>query len=212
MKLLLVDDHPLIRDGLLRVLAQAKPAIELLEADTWQAGFLACEAHPDLSLVLLDLNLPDRSGLDALDDLGRAFPSIPVVVLSSVDDPDVMTAALARGASGFIPKSTVGQVIFSAIQLVLAGGIYVPSQIIRTGERDSDASSHGASGQPILTERQLMVLRLVAQGKPNKLIARELDLAVGTAKIHVSNLMRALGARTRLEVVVEARKRGLLRG
>src|SRR5262245_10001200 len=134
MKILVVDDHVLIRDALRGVLTELKPGAAVLEAsDSRQATALIAE-HADLGLILLDLNLPDRDGFSLLAELRSEHPAISVVVLSGQQDRSSVVKALDLGALGFIPKSGQREVMVSALQLVFAGGIYIPPEILTRAE------------------------------------------------------------------------------
>jgi DNA-binding NarL/FixJ family response regulator len=215
MKILVVDDHALVRAGLRHVLQELDEAgVEVLEAGSGSASFSLADEHPDLDLVLLDLNMPDMGGIEALDELGRRHPDIPVVVLSGVDDMDSMRAGFDHGAAGFIHKSALSDVLVSAIRLVFAGGVYVPPQMLEHNELSASALpvQHvlGAGVAPLnLTERQQEVLHLVLQGKTNKEICRSLSLAEPTVKVHVSAILRILGVQSRTQAVLAATRLGI---
>jgi DNA-binding NarL/FixJ family response regulator len=216
MKILVVDDHALVRAGLRHVLQELDDAgVEVLEAGSGSAAFALADEHPDLDLVLLDLNMPDMGGIDALDELGRRHPDIPVVVLSGVDDLDSMRAGFDHGAAGFIHKSALSDVLVSAIRLVFSGGVYVPPQMLEHSEMAAPTLSAqhllGSGGNPALnlTERQQEVLQLVLQGKTNKEICRTLSLAEPTVKVHVSAILRILGVQSRTQAVLAATRLGI---
>lgn len=213
MKILVVDDHVLIRDALRGVLCGLKgEATVILEAPDSRAALRQLEQHGDVELVLLDLNLPDRDGLDVLQELGSRWPTVPVVVLSAFHARDKVSKALELGAVGFIPKSARREVMCSALNLVFAGGIYVPPEILERGARpDAAAVSPPGPGPRSgaaalgLTERQAEVLALMLEGTSNKQIGRVLGLAESTVKIHVSAILRALKVSNRTEAVVAMR-------
>lgn len=211
MNILLVDDHALFRGGLKFLLQQLDTGLVLDEAGNCaQALELAAARRYDL--VLLDLNMPGLSRLDALAALREAVPDAPVVVLSGETDPRVVRAAIERGAMGFIPKSATPEVLIEALRLVLARGVYLPLAVLEaTTAVEADvaaepASGAEAAGQPGLTPRQKEVLRYVIQGKPNKVIARELNLSEATVKVHLSSVLRAFGVHNRTEAVYAAAK------
>jgi DNA-binding NarL/FixJ family response regulator len=209
MKILLVDDHVLVREALRGVVAELQPNAAVLEAATCAGAFSLLQQHADLGLVLLDLNLPDRNGLDALEDLRDRYPATAVVMLSGANDRESVAAALAKGALGFIPKSASREVLVSAIRLVLAGGIYIPPEILMDVEHPTAPapSPGGRSAAELgLTPRQVEVLALMMQGKSNKLICRTLQLAEPTVKNHVSAILKALGAANRTEAALAAAK------
>ena len=213
MKVLAVDDHPLIREALRYVLKALDPSVELLEAQNLSEARDLSARHEDISLTLLDLGLPGTAGFAALRELRELRPDIPVVVLSASDDPDTVLGALDEGAMGFIPKASKNDVLVNALRLVLSGGVYLPAQALR---QDAPQQSHVVPpAQSIsyrdvgLTERQAEVLALLIQGKPNKLICRELDLAEGTVKIHVTAILKALKVTNRTQAVVAVSRLGL---
>jgi DNA-binding NarL/FixJ family response regulator len=223
VKILAVDDHPLIRDALSQVLKLLDPDMHLLSAASAQETLLSASNHPDLNLVLLDLSLPDANGFEVLHQLREQHPGIPVVVLSATDDAATVMRALDDGAMGFIPKTSSNDVLLGALRLVLAGGVYLPAEVLRHSaathpHEQSQAHSQTTPATPQreitcrdlgLTDRQAEVLALVVQGKPNKLICRNLNLAEGTVKIHISSILRALNVTNRTEAVVAVGKLGL---
>jgi DNA-binding SARP family transcriptional activator/ActR/RegA family two-component response regulator len=135
MKVLITDDHALIREALHAVLKQLKHETVIFEASNGRQAMRIVEEHPDLSLVLLDINLPDRDGFSVLGELRERFPTVAVIILSALDDQDQVKRAFSLGALGFIPKTTEREVILNAIRLVLSGGIYIPSEILDCEER-----------------------------------------------------------------------------
>src|SRR5262245_50557490 len=206
MKFLVVDDHALIRDAMRGVLKDLQSdAIVLEAANSAQAMDLVRE-HADLALILHDLQLPDRDGIEALKELRELFPAISVVMLSAFSDRDNVVKALDNGALGFIPKTDSRAVLLGALRLILAGGTYIPPGVLAPAAAQ-------APGQPPthkrlspaelgLTERQVEVLALMMQGKSNKLICRELDLAEPTVKNHVSAILKVLEVTNRTEAVL----------
>lgn len=210
MKILLADDHDLFRAGLSLVLAELDARLSLLQAANLNAALLCAEDQPDLDLALLDLNMPGMDGMQGLIQFRARFPDIPAVIVSASDDLADIREVLAAGASGFIHKSTAPQVMLSALRLVLAGGVYIPSYALgESRAADSNGAKKKAPWAGGLTTRQLEVLRLLAAGKPNKLIARELDLSEGTVKIHLSAIFRVLEVNNRTEAVLAAQQLNL---
>jgi len=209
VKILIADDHALFREGLRYVLAGlGDDVVEIFEAKDGAEALALVAAHPDLDLILLDLAMPGMDGIAGLRALRARNPSMPVVILSGSEEPADIRLALDRGAMGFIPKSSTSAVMLSALRLVLAGGVYLPAAFL---ERSRASASKGpiVSATPTLenlglTARQYDVLRLLGQGKSNKEIARALDLAEGTVKLHVSAVLRALDAVNRTQAVVAA--------
>jgi DNA-binding NarL/FixJ family response regulator len=217
VKILVVDDHALIREALRGVLKEVKGNAIVLEASSYSQAMQVIAEHPDLKLILLDLNLPDRDGFAVLTELGERHPLISVVVLSAQQDSASVARALHLGASGFIPKSGQREVMLSALQLVFAGGTYIPPEILARDEpsaRQPDEKLPVAdrpTGSPAdlgLTERQVDVLSLMMQGKSNKVICRDLNLAEPTVKNHVTAILKALEVSNRTEAVIAVGKRG----
>lgn len=212
MKVLVVDDHPLIRAAVRHVLTQLEADVEVHEAQDCTAALALVEMHPDLTLVLLDLHLPGMGGMDALTILREHYPEIPAVVLSSADDRESVLQALDRGAMGFIPKSSPNAVMVSALRLVLSGGVYLPPEVLAAPvaqAADTSVASAPRPGTLGLTERQTQVLALMVQGKPNKLICRELGLAERTVKVHITAILKALKVSNRTQAVLAAGRLGI---
>jgi DNA-binding NarL/FixJ family response regulator len=214
MKFLVVDDHALIREamrGVLRELCGDAPVLEAASAA--QATGLIGQ-HPDLSLILLDNKLPDRNGVELLRELRELHPAISVVMLSAFSDRETVVEALDNGALGFIPKTDSREVLLGALRLILAGGTYIPPDVLartpagaappteRSAEKPPAAQKRLSPADLGLTERQVDVLALMMQGKSNKLICRELDLAEPTVKNHVSAILKALNVTNRTEAVL----------
>lgn len=168
------------------------------------------QAQPDMDLLLLDLNMPGMQGPASVQEVIRAHPQLPVVILSAAEDQEEVKTLLNSGVSGYIPKSSSPQVMLSAIQLILAGGIYVPPQLLRRDTLKPFPDRPGRMPDPAFTERQLNVLRLLAEGKPNKQICRELGLGEGTVKTHLAAIFRTLDVCNRTEASYAARRLGLV--
>jgi DNA-binding NarL/FixJ family response regulator len=218
MKILVVDDHPLIREALRGVFHDLKSDIALFEASDSREALELVKEHTDLGLILLDLNLPDRDGFSVLSELREQHPGIAVVVLSATQDRHSVAKALDLGAVGFIPKSGQREVMMSALQLVFSGGIYIPPEILARDDvspapLSATATRLGLQAQAApadlgLTERQVDVLALMMQGKSNKAICRVLDLAEPTVKNHVTAIFKALKVINRTEAAIAARELG----
>src|SRR5438477_2027863 len=207
MKILVIDDHPLIQEALAHVLVELDPEVSLVQAFDASDAHAALSRHPDIDLALLDLALPGQDGFELLAELRSEWPDIPVLVLSATHDRATIESALDMGAMGFIPKTANAQLLLAALRLVLAGGVYVPSDSCSFDElRPRPVAKPSELG---LTVRQADVLKLLVQGKPNKLICRDLRLSEGTVKVHVSAILRALNVHTRTQVVIELARRGV---
>ena len=202
MKVLIADDHPLVRDALVRALRGLLPHAEVLEAGDRPAAEALLQAHlPELAL--LDLHMPGMQGAAGVAALRLRFPAVRLLVVSGDDDPAAVRAVLAAGAVGFLPKAETAAVTQQVLRLVLDGGCYVPAQALAGIQQTARASPAS------LTPRQHDVLRCLMQGQPNKQIARELGIGEGTVKLHIAAVLRALHARNRTEAVVRAREIGL---
>jgi DNA-binding NarL/FixJ family response regulator len=220
MKILIIDDHPLICEALHHVLTVLDGKLDLLEAENYAEAVTVADANPDLKLILLDLGLPDIDGFAALAQLRERYPEAPVVVLSASEQPATVMRAIDAGAMGFIPKTSSNQLLIDALRLVLAGGVYLPHEVLRQHQgTPGPAVRVGAGadrgGKTVLphdiglTARQASVLALMVQGKPNKLICRDLNLAEGTVKIHVTAILKALNVANRTQAVIAVGKLGL---
>jgi len=211
MKILVCDDHALIREAMRGVLKYLVPEAAVFDAPDARQLADAIQKHPDLALLLLDLSLPDQDGFAILADLREHHPEISVVVLSGFQDRDTVRRALDLGALGFIPKNTERGVVLNALRLVLAGGLYIPVQALDGAAPRAAANGRSAPPHDLrdrlppglgLTERQMQVLALVMEGKSNKAISRALTLAEHTVKNHMTAIFKALQVTSRTEAVI----------
>jgi DNA-binding NarL/FixJ family response regulator len=206
MKLLVVDDHPLVLRALADLLPQLGPDIDVRGASDPAEAVRVLDDEPDVALVLLDLALPGARGLDFLGDLKLDYPGVPVVVLSATHDPATVMAALGAGAHGFIPKNANAATLLDALRSVLAGGVFLMPDTTPAPVGDGVHVKGDALG---LTARQTDVLRLLVQGKPNKVICRDLKLSEGTVKVHISAILKSLSVHSRTEAVAVLARRGI---
>jgi DNA-binding NarL/FixJ family response regulator len=221
MKILLVDDHVLFREGIALLLRSLVADDELYQAGRCDDALALLSQHSGIELVLMDINLPGTSGINAIAMIRAQFPLIAVVGLSSSDDKQTILDTIDAGAMGFIPKSASSAVLHAALQLVLSKGIYIPPEaflrdrnlvglapprMLADRAGGSNAMTTSALG---LTSRQSQVLFLILQGKSAKAICRELSLSSGTVKIHTSAALRALNVTTRTQAVIAAGRMGL---
>lgn len=226
MKVLLIDDHPLILVALQQVIQGLGDHLKVIGASSARMAREALQAEPEFDLVLLDLQLGDADGFDVLTEFRNSHPAIPVVVLSASDHSSDVIRAIDLGAMGFVPKHASNETLFEALHMVMAGGIYVPRMSLgsaepaglhRTPQVDAAGRSplqgagwRGGSQRAApaglealgLTPRQTEVLAQLLQAKPNKLIARELNLSVETVKDHVAAVLRALDVNSRTQAVL----------
>lgn len=206
MKILVIDDHPLIQDALAQLLPHIGSATEVRCAGDAAAAIRILDNEPDVTLVLLDLALPGTRGLDLLADLMLDYPGVPIVVLSATHDMSTVNAALGAGARGFVPKTADPAVLLDAIRQVSAGGAYRTDDVTSAPDRDG---VHIHPDELGLTARQADVLKLLVQGKPNKLICRDLNLSEGTVKVHISAILKALKVSSRTQAVASLARRGI---
>lgn len=198
------DDHPIMRAALRTALQALGSATRFVEAFDVASTMALVVERPDIDLLLMDLNMPGADGVDAVRELRTRAPLLPIAVISAEHQDGTAAALLDLGVSGFIPKSDPSDVIVSAVRLVLAGGVYVPPRFVQARpERKGPGTTQSDLG---LTARQLDVLRLLALGKPNKVIARELGVTEGTVKVHLLAVFRALEVGNRTSAVLAAQR------
>ncbi len=221
MKVLLIDDHPLILQALQTVIQGLGSGTTVVGADSARVARETLKADPEFDLVLLDLHLGDADGFDVLAEFRRAYPALPVVVVSASDRHSDVIKAIDLGAMGFVPKRASNDTLFEALNLVMSGGIYIPPLTL-----GSESAAPRAAAEPVpnalrvvreqaqddkpakpfaaigLTPRQTDVLGLLLKGLPNKLIARELGVSVETVKDHVAAVLRALNVSSRTQAVL----------
>ncbi len=204
MKILVVDDHALVREGLRQVLRGLEDDVDVLEAGTCGRAFELAYEEPEIDLVLLDYHLPDMNGLEALDVFARQHPALPVIVLSGSVNPRIMQQVMDKGAAAFLTKTGMSDELLSVTRLVLAGGVPLPpgAQHLAPPEPTPDLPP------PLLTPRQEEVLRLLLDGYTNKEIGRMLYLSEETVKNHVSSILRSFGVTTRTQAVLAANRHG----
>jgi DNA-binding NarL/FixJ family response regulator len=212
MKILIVDDHPIYRKGLIALLDQIEPDTTLLQANDGTQALTLIAENDDLDVVILDLVIPGMDGLRAIVEFGRIRPELPVIVLSSSENSADVRAALANGALGYVPKSAAEHTLLSAIRVVLNGDIYVPPFVLLQTEpdRSEGLTTEPGSDRPVLTERQIEVLRRISAGQLNKIIAVELGLSEKTVKSHITAIFKALNVMNRSQAAAVARKAGFI--
>jgi two-component system, NarL family, nitrate/nitrite response regulator NarL len=203
MKMLIVDDHAVLRQGLAALLKDSGVAHEVLQAADRAEGLALLAAHDDLDAVLLDLKLPDSEGLSAITAFAQQSPSTPIIIVSASEDPADVRRALDLGALGYAPKSSPPETLVSAVQLVMSGGVYVPPLMLNAAP---DMLGHHVE---TLTPRQREVLAAVAAGLSNKEIGLRFGLSEKTVKVHVGAIFRTLGVANRTQAATTARAAGL---
>jgi DNA-binding NarL/FixJ family response regulator len=211
MHILLVDDHTLFREALLHVLNQLDSQVVVLEAANVEEAVQLISRTRNLDLILLDIDLPQVDGLTALPGLRELAPTVPIVVLSGSEASEHVKRALNSGAVGYIPKSCSSHEMLAALNIILQGDIYIPPKLLGKLEASSLSFGNYSENRPAqttLTTRQIEVLELMVRGLPNKSIAKILNVAEGTIKLHVASILRAFGVRNRTQAVIEATRLG----
>lgn len=205
MKFLIIDDHPLLREGVAAVLRQFSAEVEVLHAADGVQGLALTDVHRDLDAALVDLRMTGMSGIATVEQLRALRPALPVIVLSSSEDPIDVRRSLAAGALGYCPKSAGHATLLAAMRVVLSGEVYLPPLMLNA--ESVPAPLNSVTG---LTARQLEVLHMLCEGRPNKDIARRLAMQEKTVKGHVTAIFRGLGVVNRLQAVAAARAVGLI--
>lgn len=206
-KILIADDHPLFRQAMRLVLDQvfgdAREDVCCLESSDFSSALAVVEADESLDLLLLDLWMPGSNGLSGIVTLRTNAPWLPILVVSSACDEETVQRALAFGVMGYIGKSAPCSDIAAAIEMVMAGGVYDPfaPSLESAGGRSVECEALNT-----LTPRQLKVLELLAEGKPNKQIAYELSISQMTVKAHLSTIFRKLNVTSRAQAIVVTRQ------
>ncbi|RXV65433.1 DNA-binding response regulator [Burkholderia stabilis] len=213
MKILIVDDHAILRDGVEMLLRQEDSNTVVVQAGNADDAVRMLDQHTDLDAIVLDLKLHGMNGLEALAVFARMRPGLPVIVLSSSEDLSAVRNAFAQGAMGYVPKSAGPRTLLSAIRIALNGERYVPPLLL---DEHAAPPPEGATSPPpalrdsTLTQRQIEVLRYLAEGVPNKVIADKLGLSEKTVKAHITAIFKALNVINRTQAAAAGRKAGLI--
>lgn len=214
MKYLIVDDHALVAGALTLLLEDRDPEADVHTAATADAALELVDREGDADLLILDLSLPGVTGTELMEEIVRRQPMLKILVVSGLADQESIMRVLQLGAAGFVPKSLDTELLSSAIDFVLKGGVYIPSKLLTESQKDGFFTRTAArlkapeSAPPHLTDRQLDVLAQLAKGAPIKRICRALDLSEGTVKTHVAAIYRSFGASNRTEALIAARRAG----
>ena len=208
-RIVVADDHALVRGGLVQLVKLVEENVEIVETNDFKQTLEFLKEGKPVDLLLLDLLMPGMNGMDAIKQICKDWPEVPVIVVSAREHVAAIRSAIAAGAMGYIPKTSSPDVMMSAIKLVLSGGVYVPPHVLgASSSKDNSiqeqADTFGNSlerGYAQLTPRQLEVLDLMALGKPNRDIANDLGLNVGTVKMHSSRIFKTLNVQNRTEAV-----------
>ncbi|MGE5477827.1 MAG: response regulator [Bacteroidales bacterium] len=202
MRIILADDHVMIREGLRPFVERIAAGTEVLEAGSFPDVVELLKNKGPVDLVILDLKMPGMNGYQGLVTLRRDYPSTRCVMLSAMADREHVLEAIRLGADGFIPKHLSGAAMVSALQLVLSGERFIPAMLVDGAGASGNAADHSA-GELIgrLTPRERDILRLLREGHPNKVIANRLDVSEVTVKSHLGNVFRKLGVQNRLQAM-----------
>jgi DNA-binding NarL/FixJ family response regulator len=211
IRILIADDHPLIRQALRAALEKQLDFDVVGEArDGEEVVELTLEYSPDI--VIMDIGMPKRNGIEATAEIKSQCPRVAVLILTVHQDPEYVTKMMQAGASGYLTKSVFDDQVVSAVRTIVSGGTVLSPSVVETlwptGTR-TDKPAH-SEVVDILTTRQLQILQLLAEGKSNKEIARLLLLGLGTVKVHLSTIFMKLNARSRTEAITIALRKGLL--
>jgi DNA-binding NarL/FixJ family response regulator len=220
---LVADDHELFLQGLEFILKKEYPEVELVLAGDYTQILDIIKKQNDFDLLITDLAMPGGNWLEALQKVHSQAPEMPIIVVSAVFDKEILQKTYNIGVSGYVSKSFPNNIIISAINLVLAGGMYIPPDLVKlssqftTGQLNDlikgfDNSQKKQTDEKLLTPRQLEVLQCLAGGMSNKQIAYKLGLSEGTVKIHITLLMRALNVTNRVAAVRAGERAGLIKG
>lgn len=222
MKFLIADDHELFLQGLEFILRKQYPEAQIVLTNSYTGIFDILQKQRDFDLIITDLAMPGANWLEAISRIHSICSDVPIIIISAVFDQEILQKTYDIGVSGYVSKAFPNNIILSAINLVMAGGMYIPPELLNINLKnrqlpihdlieDLNDSPKSVRDNKILTPRQFDVLKCLAEGLSNKQIAYRLGLSEGTVKIHITLLMRALDVGNRMQAVREARHRGLLK-
>lgn len=204
MKALLADDHDLIRQGVKLLITRYDKKSNILESTNFHDTLKIVQDNYDLDLIVLDLFMPDTSGTQTIRTLRQEAPCTPIMVVSSSDQIEDIKSALALGANGYVPKSSSNDILYSAIELIMSGGIYIPQQALDLTPAVS------IEPESVLTGRQIETLQLMAEGKSNKEIADMMHITEHTVKSHITMIFNHLNVKNRTQAVLHAQQAGII--
>lgn len=205
MHFAIIDDHPLFREALLSTVHVSFPGAVVEEADSLTSACDMLARSDAIDLILLDLSMQGVTGFDGLIQIRGRFPRVPILVVSGLDDAQIVHEAMRCGAAGFVPKASGKALLTEAITEVLGGGVFLPKEYrrVQTARTTRASGSDMLDRLKTLTPAQMRVLSLVKRGKLNKQIAYELNVGESTVKAHISEIMRKLGVSSRTQAVIE---------
>jgi len=211
VRLLVVEDHPLFRDALVGVIAGAFPDAEIFQATSIEGALDILAAKASIDMILLDLSLPGTIGLLGAFRVRAAAPKSALVIVSAHESQRIVRCAMSLGVSGYIPKSTPKAELVQSISSILDGEVYIPKRFHGTARRVGADIQDLFRDLSRLTSQQLRVLDMICRGLQNKHIAYELDISVTTVKVHVTEILRKLGVRSRTNAIVKVSRLDLTR-
>jgi len=207
--ILIIDDHPLFRESLKGILEKNtlhNEAFEIIQADNASDALALISQQKSLKYIFTDIEMPGMDGIALLQVLRKQLPETNIVMISGSESPEDVQKALKLGAKGFIQKNSETSILLAALQLIFAGGTYIPPLMLEAQSIPTPASQAPMN----LTERQLEILSFLQQGLQNKIIAHQLDLSEATVKVHVRHIFSVLGVKNRTQAVQKAQEIGIL--
>jgi len=228
MKILIADDHELFLKGLEFILHENLQKPEIVSAQSYTEIFNIIKQEENFDLIITDLAMPGANWLDAIKSIHKTLPETPIIIISAVFDKEILQSTLDIGVAGYIPKTSSNNLIVSAINLVLAGGVYIPHELLYNTKPSSSGQQQQKeyiaplktlekltvntieNTQKGLTERQIDIVKCIAEGLSNKQIAYKLNLTEGTVKVHITVILKILNVKNRTSAVIEAAKRGYI--
>ncbi|MDH3239762.1 MAG: response regulator transcription factor [Alphaproteobacteria bacterium] len=219
LKILIADDHPLFREGLVRLVAELDSDTETREAADFPEAEALARSEGPFDLILTDLRMPGMDQFAGVRALREAAPSVPIVVVSGYESRANLERSLEAGAQGFLPKSAPPSIMVNALRLVLLGEIYVPPSLFSSDAKPTEAAQASMESArsammvranvEMLTQRQMAVLALIGQGMSNRDIAERLRISEGTVKVHVGAILKTLGVSNRTQAALLATELGI---
>jgi len=219
LKILIADDHPLFREGLVRLVAELDADVQTREAEDFTKAVALAQSDGPFDLILTDLRMPGMDQFAGVRALRDAAPSVPIVIVSGYESRANLERSLEAGAQGFLPKSAPPSVMVNALRLVLLGEIYVPPSLFSSDAKPNEAAAASIESArsamevraniEMLTQRQMGVLALIGQGMSNRDIAERLRISEGTVKVHVGAILKTLGVSNRTQAALLATDLGI---
>ena len=222
VKILVADDHELFLKGLELILTDYRKNFKLVTAKSYTEIFEIIRKDKDFDLILTDLAMPGAYWLEALEQIHRVLPDTPVIILSAVFEKEIVKQSIDIGAAGYVSKASPNKEILQAIEIVLAGGVYIPQELLdkendvnldllKQEENSLNRTESNPNDIKMLSPRQTDVLQLIARGMSNKQIAYELGITEGTVKLYVTAILKVLGVYNRTAALIKAREWGILK-